>query len=124
MQKHTYDTQTGISYSLQGDYYLSDLSIPKSEYPIGLWGQRYQRYIKQHRKVFYYSLLTSCKLNSYLHEVDSQAEEMFFKLVKEIAEREKVTGPLKAENPMQWVAKKNSIRVRITEIINKDLIYA
>ena len=123
MQKHTYDTQTGISYTLQGDYYLPDLSIPKDEYSVGLWGQRHHKYIKQHRKVFYYSLLTSCKLNSYLHEVDKQAEEMFFRLVHELAEREKVTEQLKSANPMQWVAKMNNIRARVTEIINNALIY-
>lgn len=123
MLKYTCNTQTGISYTLQGDYYLPDLIIPKAESPIGLWGQRHQRYIKQHRKVFYYSLLTSCKLNNYLHEIDEQAEEMFFRLVKELAERENVTERLKSENPMQWVAKMNNIRARVTEIINKDLIY-
>ena len=123
MQKHTYDTQTGISYTLQGDYYLPDLSIPKDEYSVGLWGQRHHKYIKQHRKVFYYSLHTSCKLNSYLHEVDKQAEEMFFRLVNELAEREKVTEQLKSANPMQWVAKMNNIRARVTEIINNELIY-
>lgn len=123
MQKHTYDTQTGISYTLQGDYYLPDLSIPKDEYSVGLRGQRHHKYIKQHRKVFYYSLHTSCKLNSYLHEVDKQAEEMFFRLVHELAEREKVTEQLKSANPMQWVAKMNNIRARVTEIINNELIY-
>ncbi len=122
MQKHTCDTQTGISYTLQGDYYLPDLTIPKTEYTIGLWGQRHQRYIKQHRKVFYYSLLTSCKLNSYLHEIDKQAEEMFFRLVKELAEREKVTEQLKAENSMLWFAKMNNLRARVTEIINNEVI--
>lgn len=123
MQKHTYDTQTGINYTLQGDYYLPDLSIPNSELPIGVWGQRHQRYIKQHRKVFYYSLLTSCKLNSYLHEIDKQAEEMFFSLVKELAEREKVTEQLKSENPMLWVQQMNNICNRVSEIINAEVIY-
>ncbi len=123
MQKHTCDTKTGISYTLQGDYYLPDLTIPKTEYPIGLWGQRHKRYIKQHRKVFYYSLLTGCKINSYLHEVNKQAEEMFFRLVKELAERENVTEQLKEENSMLWVQKMNNIRSRVTELINDELIY-
>lgn len=123
MQKHTYDTQTGIKYTLQGDYYLPDLSIPNSELPIGVWGQRHHKYIKQHRKVFYYSLLTSCKLNSYLHEIDEQAEEMFFSLVKELAEREKVTEQLKSENPMLWVQQMNNICNRVSEIINAEVIY-
>ncbi len=123
MQKRICDTQTGISYTCQGDYYLPDLTISKAEYLIGLWGQCHQRYIKQHRKVFYYSLLTSCKLNSYLHEIDEQADEMFFRLVKELAERENLTEQLKADNPMLWVAKTNNIRARVTEIINNELIY-
>lgn len=123
MQKHNYDTQMGISYTLQGDYYLPDLIIPKAEYSIGLWGQRHQRYIKQHRKVFYYGLLTSCKLNSYLHEVDKQAEEMFFRLVHELAEREKVTEQLKSENPMLWIQQMNNIYNRVSEIINVEVIY-
>ena len=124
MEKRIYNEQTGISYTLQGDYYLPDLALPEQEdKPIGLWGQRHLRYIKQHHKVRYINLLTSGKLNSYLADIDNQAEDMLFRLVKQIAEREGVTEQLKADNQMEWVARMNNIRGRATEIINNDLIY-
>ncbi len=124
MEKRIYNEQTGISYTLQGDYYLPDLALPEQEdKPIGLWGQRHLRYIKQYHKVRYTNLLTSGKLNGYLADIDKQAEDMFFRLVKQIAEREGVTEQLKADNQMEWVARMNNIRSRATEIINHDLIY-
>ncbi|MBR2915545.1 MAG: TnpV protein [Clostridia bacterium] len=124
MKKHIYDEKTGISYTLQGDYYLPDIALPNEEQqPVGLWGQRHLRYIKQHRKVLYTNLLTSGKLNSYLVDIDKQAEEMFSRLVKQMAEREDVTEALKAENQMEWVGRMNNIRSRATEIVNNDLIY-
>lgn len=124
MKKHIYDEKTGISYTLQGDYYLPDIALSTEEQqPVGLWGQRHLRYIKQHRKVLYTNLLTSGKLNSYLSDIDKQAEEMFFWLVKQMAEREGVTEQLKADNQMEWVARMNNIRSRSTEIVNTDLIY-
>ena len=124
MEKRIYNEQTGISYTLQGDYYLPDLSLPKQEdNQIGLWGQRHLRYIKQHHKVRYTNLLTSGKLNGYLADIDKQAEDMFFRLVKQIAEREGVTEQLKADNQMEWVARLNNIRSRATEVINNDIIY-
>ena len=124
MEKRIYNEQTGISYTLQGDYYLPDLAFPEQEdTPIGLWGQRRLRYIKQHRKIFYINLLTSGKLNGYLADIDKQAEDMFFRLVEQTAEREGVTEQLKADNQMEWVARMNNIRSRITEVINNDLIY-
>lgn len=124
MKKHICDEKTGISYTLQGDYYLPDITLPNEEQqPVGLWGQRHMRYIKQHRKVLYTNLLTSGKLNSYLTDIDKQAEEMFFRLVKQMAEREGVTEQLKADNQMEWVARMNNIRSRSTEIVNTDLIY-
>ncbi len=124
MEKHIYNEQTGISYTLQGDYYLPDLVLPdEEEQPIGLWGQRHLRYIKQHRKVLYLNLLTSGKLNGYLADLDKQAEEMFSRLVKQMAENEGVTEQLKADNQMEWVARMNNIRSRATEIVNTDLIY-
>ena len=123
MEERIYNEQTGISYTLQGDYYLPDLALPEQEdKPIGLWGQRHLRYIKQHHKVRYTNLLTSGKLNGYLADIDKQAEDMFFRLVKQISEREGVTEQLKAENQMEWVARMNNIRNRATEIINADLI--
>ena len=124
MKKHIYDEKTGISYTLQGDYYLPDIALPNEEQqPVGLWGQRHLQYIKQHRKVLYTNLLTSGKLNSYLVDIDKQAEEMFSRLVKQMAEREDVTEALKAENQMEWVGRMNNIRSRATEIVNNDLIY-
>ena len=124
MKKHIYYEKTGISYTLQGDYYLPDIALPNEEQqPVGLWGQRHLRYIKQHRKVLYTNLLTSGKLNSYLVDIDKQAEEMFSRLVKQMAEREDVTEALKAENQMEWVGRMNNIRSRATEIVNNDLIY-
>lgn len=124
MEKRIYNEQTGISYTLQGDYYLPDLTLPDQEdEPIGLWGQRHSRYIKQHRKILYTNLLTSGKLNGYLVDLDKQAEDMFFRLVKQMAEREGVTEQLKANNQMEWVAWMNNIRNRATEIVNKDIIY-
>ena len=124
MEKRIYNEQTGISYTLQGDYYLPDLKLPEQEdNQIGLWGQRHLKYIKQHRKILYFNLLTSGKLNQHLADVDKQAEDMFFRLVEQTAEREGVTEQLKADNQMEWVARMNNIRSRITEVINNDLIY-
>ena len=124
MEKHIYNEQTGISYTLHGDYYLPDLALPdEEEQPIGLWGQRHLRYIKQNRKVLYLNLLTSGKLNGYLADLDKQAEEMFARLIKQMAEREGVTEQLKADNQMEWAARMNNIRSRATEIVNHDIIY-
>ena len=125
MEKRIYNEQTGIGYTLQGDYYLPDLKLPEQEdKPIGLWGQRHLKYIKQHRKILYINMLTSGKLNGYLTDIDKQAEDMFFRLVKQMAELEGVTEQLKADNQMEWVARMNNIRNRATEIINTDLICA
>lgn len=123
MEKRIYNEQTGISYTLQGDYYLPNLTLPEQEdKTIGLWGQRHLRYIKQHHKVRYTNLLTSGKLNGYLADIDKQAENMLFRLVKQMAEREGVTEQLKADNQMEWVARMNNIRIRATEIVNNDII--
>ena len=123
MKQHFTDEKMGISYTLQGDYYLPDLELPAEEQqPIGVWGQRHLRYIKQHRKAFYTNLLTSGKLNSYLADIDRKAEEMFFQLVREYAEKENVTEELKSTDMMLWVQKMNNIRNRATEIVNNDLI--
>ena len=124
MEKRIYNEHTGISYTLQGDYYLPDLKLPEQEdMPIGLWGQRHLRYIKQHRKILYINLLTSGKLNDYLADLDKQAEDMFSRLVKQMVESDGVTEQLKADNQMEWVAQMNNIRSRVTEIVNNDIIY-
>lgn len=120
MEKHIYNEQTGIGYTLQGDYYLPDLTVSgEEEQYIGLWGQRHLRYLKHHRKVLYYNLLTSSKLNGYLADIDRQAEKMFEQTVKSLAENEGVTEKLKAATPMEWVRKMNNIRNRATEIVNQ-----
>lgn len=117
--------EMGGTYVQQGDYYLPCLSLPEEEQkPVGVWGQRHARYLKQYHKVFYMNLLTSGKLNSYLADVDEQAEKMFSRLVKQLAEKENVTENLKAENQMLWVQKMNNIRNRATEIVNTEVIYA
>lgn len=125
MENRIYDEKNGLWYEKRGDYYIPCLSLPEEEQkPVGIWGQRHLRYIKQHKRVFYANLLTSCKLNSYLAAIDEQAEEMFSRLVKQLAEKENVTEKLKAENQMLWVQKMNAVRETAIEIVNNDLIYA
>ncbi len=125
MKQHFTDERTGIGYTLQGDYYLPDLALPAEEQvEVGIWGQRHLRHNKQNRRVLYTNLLTSGKLNSYLADIDKQAEEMFSRLVKHMAEREDLTKQLKADNQMAWVGRMNNIRSRAMEIINEELIYS
>lgn len=124
MEKTLYE-QMGGTYTTQGDYYLPDLTLPpEEEHPFGVWAQRHLRYLKQHHKILYYNLLTSGKLHSHLADVEEEAQALFFRLVKEYAEREGVTEPLKAENPMEWVQKMNNIRNRAAETVHADLIFA
>lgn len=116
--------QTDGTYTRQGDYLLPDLKLPEAEHQnIGIWGQRHARYLKQHHKVLYYNYLTSGKLNTYLADIDEQAEDMFLRLVKELAEKENVTEKLKAEYAMLWVQRMNNIRNRATEVVNTKIIY-
>ena len=124
MEKVIYNEKNGLWYELQGDYYIPCLKLPEEKQQhIGIWGQRHLRYIKQNRKVLYLNLLTSGKLNGYLADLDKQAEEMFSRLVKQVAERECVTEKLKVDNKMEWVGRMNNIRSRATEIVNHDIIY-
>ena len=124
MEKVIYDEKNGLWYELQGDYYIPCLKLPEEEQQyIGVWGQRHLRYIKQNRKVLYLNLLTSGKLNGYLADLDNQAEEMFSRLVKQMAEREGVTERLKADDQMEWIGRINNIHNRATEIVNHDIIY-
>ena len=116
--------QMGGTYTLQSDYYLPNLTLPIEENkPIGIWGQRHLRYLKKHRKVLYTNLLTSGKLNSYLADIDEQAETMFFQLVEQIAQRNGITESLKAIDQMAWVQKMNNIRNAAQEIVYAKLIY-
>ena len=125
MENRIYNEQNGLWYEKQGDYYIPCLTLHEKEnQSIGVWGQRHLRYLKQHRKVLYVNLLTSGKLNSHLAEIDKQAEDMFFQLVKQIAEREGVTEQLKVDNQMEWVGRMNNIRNRAKEIVNTELIFA
>ena len=117
--------QTGGTYTQVGDYMLPDLLPVEEEKKanIGVWAMRHKRYLKQNHKVRYYNLLTSGKLNSYLADVEQQAQDLFLRLVKELAEQGNVTEELKSTDMMLWVQKMNNIRNRATEIVNADLIY-
>ena len=125
MDKYIYDENNGLWYELQGDYYIPCLTIPEEEQrPIGIWGRRHLRYIREYHKGHYNSLFLSGKLNSYLAELNEQAEDMFFRLVNELSEKEGITETLKASDQMKWVQRMNTVRETATEIVNNDLIYA
>ncbi|MBS5334748.1 MAG: TnpV protein [Firmicutes bacterium] len=117
--------QLGGTYTQTGDYLLPDLSLPaeKETGNIGVWALRHKRYLKQHHKVLYYNLLTTGKLYSHLADVEEQAQQLFLRLVKELAEKEGVTEKLKAADQMAWVRQMNNIRNRATEIVNIEVIY-
>ena len=116
--------EMGGTYTQVGDYLLPNLELPEEEQQtIGVWGQRHWRYLKEHHRAIYATLLTSGKLNSYLADIDRQAEEMFLRLVKQMAEAEGVTEELKAADPMEWVGRMNNIRNRAMEIVNTEQIY-
>lgn len=123
--KKTLFEQMGGTYTRKGDYYLPNLILPAEENkPIGIWGQRHLRYLKQHRKVFYTNLLTSGKLNGHLADIDRQAAELFFRLIEQMAEREGITEKLKAEQPMEWVGKMKALREAAAEIVNAEVLFA
>lgn len=122
MKKYITDENTGISYTLVGDVYIPNLVSTDTNYEIGYWGRKHKEYIKQYKPAFYTTLLTQCKLNSYLHDVDVRATEMYDTLVKQLAKQEGVTEKLKATDMMLWVQKMNSIRNRATEIVNAEVI--
>ena len=117
--------QTGGTYTQAGDYMLPDLlpAEEETEANIGVWGMRHKRYLKQNHKVLYYNLLTSGKLNSYLVDIEQQAQDLFSRLVKDLAEKENATEELKATDMMLWVRNMNNIRIRTMEIVNAELIY-
>lgn len=123
MEKSLFE-QMGGTYTQVGDYLIPNLRLPEQQgQPIGVWGQRHTRYLKQHHKIIYMNLLTSGKLNGYLSDIDNQAEAMFIRLVKEMAEKQGVTEALKAENQMEWVGRMNNICNQATEFVNAELIY-
>lgn len=124
MEKYITDERTGLRYELVGDYYLitGDDEPEEEQKPIGIWGQRHRRYLKEHRRVRYANLLTSGKMNAYLADIDQQAEELFLRLVKQMADAEGITETLKASDQMEWVGRMNSIRNRAAEVVNNELI--
>ena len=124
MEKTIFE-QMGGTYTQHGDCYLPNLVLPteKETRPIGVWGQRHLRYLKECHRITYANLLTSGKLNSYLVDIDERAENMFLRLVKQMAEHEGVTERLKAENQMEWVGQINNIRICATEIVNQVIIF-
>ena len=124
MQKQIFDEKNGLWYELHGDYYLPCLTVPLEEQrPVGVWGQRHLRYLRQHRKALYTELRVSGRLNGYLADLDEQAETMFLRLIDQMAAREGITERLKAQNQMLWVQRMNNIRDRAMEVVNNDLIY-
>lgn len=125
MEKYIYDEINGLWYELQGDYYIPCLTLPteKEHEPIGLWRQRHLRYLKEYRRTTYITLLTNGRLNGYLANIDKQATDMFFRLVKQMAEVEGVNEQLKATDIMEWVRTMNNIRNKAEEIVYTNLIY-
>ena len=126
MDKYIFDESNGLWYELQGDYYIPCLTLPteKEHKPIGLWGQRHKRYLQEHKRAVYITLLASGKLNEYLADVDKQAEECFERLVEQMKQSQDITEQLKSENALEWVQKMNNIRACAIEVINNEIIYA
>jgi len=116
--------QHGVTYTMQGDYRLPNLTVEETDTrPIGVWGQRRLHYLKHHRKVLYYNLLTSGKLHSHLADIEEQAQDLFSRLIKEYAEKEGITEQLKSTDQMKWVQKMNSIRECAMEVVCKDMVF-
>ena len=124
MEKYIYNEQSGLWYELQGDYYIPCLVLDEEDaQPIGMWGRKHQRYIKQHHRALYTTLLISGKLHSHLAEIANRATEMFDRLVKQLAEKECITEQLKAQDQMAWVGAMNNIRNQAEEIVNGSVIF-
>ena len=123
MEKSLFE-QMGGTYTQVGDYLLQNLILPEQQdQPLGVWGQRHARYLKQHHKIIYMNLLTSGKLNDYLVDIENQAENLFLQLVKQLAESENIPEELKAKDQMEWVAQMNNVCNRAREIVNSKLIF-
>ncbi len=124
MDKYIYDENNGLWYELNGDYYLPCLTLPaEEEKPISIWGQRHKRYLQEHKRVFYTTLLTSGKLNSYLADIDEQAQERFERLIANMKQARGITEQLKADNALEWVGRLNNIQACAREIVEKEIIY-
>ena len=125
MDKYIYDDKNGLWYELQGDYYIPCLILPaEKEQPIGLWGQRHLRYLKEHRRNTYTTLLTSGRLNTYLADIDKQAQERVERLTEQMKRAQGITEQLKAENALEWTQRMNNIRACAKEIVEKEIIFA
>lgn len=125
MDKYIFDESNGLWYERQGDYYISCLVLPtEEEQPIGLWGQRHLRYIKEYHKTRYTSLLANGKLNSYLADIDQQAQEQLDTIIQQMAQIQGISEELKAVDQMAWVRKMNHIRASAMEIVNQEIVYA
>ncbi len=125
MDKYVFDENNGLWYELQGEYYMPCLTAPsEEEKPIGIWGQRHKRYLREHRKATYTTLVTSGKLNTYLVEVDQQAQEHFERLIEQMKQAQGITEQLKAKNALEWTGRMNNIRACAMEIVNREIIYA
>ena len=123
MDKYIFDESNGLWYELQGDYYIPCLILSEEEtQPIGLWGQRHKQYLKEHRHIVYTTMLIDGTLNRYLADINQQAEQMFHRLIDEMAQKQGVTGQLKVENQMEWVQQMNNVRNRAAEVMWKELI--
>ena len=122
--KSLFEQMSG-TYTQQGDYSLPDLQLPPEEgHPVGVWGQRRLRYLREHRPILYTNLKTSGQLHSHLADVEEQANALFLRLVKDYAAPEGVTERLKAEEPKEWVRRMNGIRARVTEVVNSEVIFS
>ena len=125
MDKYIYDDKNDLWYELQGDYYIPCLILPaEKEQPIGLWGQRHLRYLKEHRRNTYTTLLTSGRLNTYLADIDKQAQERMERLTEQMKRVQGITEQLKAENALEWTQRMNNIRACAKEIVEKEIIFA
>ena len=117
--------EMGGTYHEENGYLIPDLTLPpEKEKPIGIWGQRHLRYIKEHKQLFYTNLLTSGKLNCYLSDINEQAEELFFRLVKQLAEKEGITEELKMTDQMAWIVAMNNIQASAREVVHTNIVYA
>lgn len=124
MDKYIFDESNGLWYELQGDYYIPCLILSEEEtQPIGLWGQRHKQYLKEHRHIVYTTMLIDGTLNRNLAEINQQAEQMFHRLIDEMAQKQDVTEQLKAENQMEWVQQMNACKAQAEEIVKFELIY-
>ena len=124
LEKYITDERTGLKYELVGDYYfLAGDDEPEEHRPIGIWGQRHLRYLRRYKKATYTALLIEGKLPDYLADINEQAEEMLFQLVKQMAKDECVDEALKRRNQLGWVQRMNSIRGRAEEIVLNEIIY-